>query len=311
MLDSISNYLDAYAEINARNEERSDFNFAKQLWRLQQGNHALQRTFNDDEVAVAINEIKAEMARCAEEFGRLNAAEKAKVNRHFAGAFISALKKERDTLDSQAKRLVPDDEYKQLSHDWMGKRLTIDVPFFPELVKPGEVVAKNIGPELIDVHFMWASDYCHYRDWNQLLKEHYDNFNLLTRPPAHNYMYSEPRIDGGIFPNPAEYRRPDMLLPLRKTPDKALDLVANPTMYLLNKELEKQKWAKEIPPQVKMIVNLLNIKHGLKLNYPVPEIMNRILSLEFIESMMQQHLNRQRNARSALTVPRDPGILFL
>ena len=58
--------------------------------------------------------------------------------------------------------------------------------------------------------FMFTEDYFHYGDWEDALKDTYDQFNLLIIP-AHKkeakFYYPQcRRVPVGIFPNPMKVR---------------------------------------------------------------------------------------------------------
>jgi hypothetical protein len=213
---------------------------------------------------------------------------------------------ERDSLDKEESKLKTGIEgYEKLSKRWFGQRLTINIP---SITSENCKDRKHIGPEIIDINFMLLNDYAHYKDWKETLREYYDGLNLLAIEPKHNYLFSEPRIDSGIFPDMKEYRKIDMLHIPIETRTKPMEKEKSPMLYLAKKEIQKEMWNKKIPVEVKMMANLLNIKHGLKVNYPHSEIMNIILSLDFTQALIKEHLGEKLGSNeSAIFLPRDPG----
>jgi len=300
----VNNYLNSFTDAMDR-----DPSLGFMLLRMIRMDRTLQSTYHDTELAIAIANLKVELARIAMNLNKMPKKEVEELE-HYAKkegkSFIQLLKDEKDLLSKQESKLKKDTEgYEKLSRGWFGQRLTINIP---SITSENCKDRKNIGPEIIDINFMLLNDYAHYKDWKATLKKYYDGLNLLTIEPKHNYLFSEPRIDCGIFPDMKEYRKIDMLHIPIDTRIKPMEKEKSPMLYLAKKEMQKEMWNKQIPVEVKMMANLLNIKHGLKVNYPYSEIMSMILSFDFIQALIKEHLGEETIIdKDAIFIPRDPG----
>lgn len=300
----INNYLNSFTE-----ERDRDSRLGMMLLRLLRKDRALQNTYHDCELAVAVANLKVELARTAMQLRKMPKEERdilEQLAKKEGKSFIDFLHQERDALDVQEARLKRNVEgYEKLSRRWLGQRLTINIP---SVASEHLKERKQLGQEVVDMNFMVLNDYAHYKDWKEMLREYYDGLNLLAIEPRHNYLFSESRIDRGIFPDMKEYRKLDMLHTPNEVTIKPMEREKSPMLYLAKKEIQKELWKKKIPAHIKMMANLLNIKHGLKANYPRAEIMNLILSLDCVEALIKEHLGEVPASNSpAIFLPRDPG----
>jgi uncharacterized protein with NRDE domain len=71
---------------------------------------------------------------------------------------------------------------------------------------------KAIEPELISTRFLQHGSYHHYDDWKQMMKESYDQFNLMELKDSNiSYNYNSAdhhrNVPNGIFPLPNTKRQ--------------------------------------------------------------------------------------------------------
>jgi len=311
----IEKYLNDISSYENIHKTQNELSFAFKLLKLTRKDRHLQISFNDPELKMLINNLKVELAKISLAFEKLSEFHKSKLNEYSklivnVENFPELLKLECDMLDESEKHLSKEQEnLPKLNKNWIGQRLTINIPAMTgDLSKQ----KRAIGPEFIDPTFMLQGEYAHYKDWKDLLGKYYDNLNLCPIEPAHNYTFSENRTEYGIFPDPKKYRKIDLMHFPDSTHQNVMELEKNPMLYLAKKEIEKEMWKKEIPADVKMIANLLNVKQSLKLNYPYTEIMHKILSFEFNQNLINQHLatNKINKQKSLKFVPRNPGNFY-
>lgn len=288
-------------------ESQEQRQFAFQLLRLIKNEKTYQLSYNPEEVVNTLGGLKKELAKTAFEYEKLNEHNRKKIDeitqsKSKAKTFLQLLQNENNSLIMEPIPKVENES--KISTGWMGKRLTIEIPVLGE-----KGLQKHLAPELLNQDFMWSSDYYHYEDWKTILKHYYDNLSLLIVEPNHNFVYSEMRLARGIFPDPERHRTPDRLPLADNYQEKPLDMEKDPSQYFVRKELRKEKWKTPVPTDVGMIVNLLNIKQCLKQNYPVTELVHKILSFDFIERLMEEQLSNNEDMQSVkpLTVQRNAG----
>ena len=51
-----------------------------------------------------------------------------------------------------------------------------------EIPTQSQDAKKSIEPELLNRSFLWHDEYQHYADWQKLMEETFDNFNMLIMP---------------------------------------------------------------------------------------------------------------------------------
>ena len=149
------------------------------------------------------------------------------------------------------------------------------------------------------------------------MEETYDNFNMLTIAPKKEkakYFFDERlhnrRIPVGIIPNPNSIREP-VSLPNRLVEnkkkshnDKFVKFEADPHRDMINREKVQQ--LKPITSDVSMICNLQNMKQGMKSDFTDVVLTHTLMNLEFIDSLIDEHLSNQTSGQEAPAfVPRD------
>ena len=132
-------------------------------------------------------------------------------------------------------------QLKSTEHDssklrfWQGIRQEVELPPYRGKSKVNnrakrDLLPKSILPELLNQKFLWYESYHHYGDWEQKMKETYDQFNLLELPQKGGKdapkLYFDPvsfnrRIPNGIFP---DARSPRVVL---MPPGSELELSVN------------------------------------------------------------------------------------
>ena len=168
---------------------------------------------------------------------------------------------------------------------------------------------------------MWVDDYFHYDDWEHKMKEVYDSFNLLVMPRPEGetkYYYDKENnmriTPSGIFPNPSGKR--SMLLPnvvetfdpvTKNGADSINVFEKDKYKIMVNKELERSQKMGEVTNDLSFIVNLSNMKQGLKRDYSDKEIMDMLLkNLNFTDNLIEQHLEPKKQEQQDPTfAPRD------
>lgn len=190
-------------------------------------------------------------------------------------------------------------------------------------------MTKAIEPEILSQNFLWVSDYAHYADWKERIEATYDQFNMMEVIPhkeQYRYYYDVEKrnrqVPEGIFPLPNHKRL--NLKPASSTYEKELkyhqgndtyvEFEKNPEKQLVLRELMRSNELKqEIDADLSMIVNLSNIKQGLKADYSDKDLTQTILmNLNFTDDLIKEHLaNRDTKANSDLDkatdfVERDP-----
>jgi len=134
------------------------------------------------------------------------------------------------------------------------------------------------------------------------MEETYDNFNMLTIPSkkdAPKYFFDEQlhnrRIPVGVMPNPNSIREP-LSLPKRlkenkrrSLNDKFVKFEADPHRDMINRE--KAQEMKPISADVSMICNLQNMKQGMKSDFSDVVLTHTIMSLDFTDALIKEHLS--------------------
>jgi len=98
------------------------------------------------------------------------------------------------------------------SQAWHGRRFGIELPLVKEDIK------KNLEAELLNRSLLWHEEYHHYEDWEKLMANSYDNFNMLIIPhnKSKGKLYFDEskhkrQIPTGIIPHPFNLRKPMQL----------------------------------------------------------------------------------------------------
>lgn len=185
-------------------------------------------------------------------------------------------------------------------------------------------VTKKIAPELINQKFMWVDDYFHYRDWQKAMTDTFDSFNLFLLPTQNNsfkYFYNKGTmariIPQGIFPNPLHKREiktkpvSQYMSQLTTTAnlDELNEMQRNPLKLLVSKELQRSTTLKEYDRDMSFMVNLQNIKQGLKADYTDDEILALIcVNTHFTDRLINEHLGLEASNPNykAVFIERDP-----
>jgi hypothetical protein len=197
-----------------------------------------------------------------------------------------------------------------LTNDWEGKRLSIDILSKEEL-------KKNISVELINNNFLWSGEYNPYEDWEEEIKSHYDHFNYFVKNGETNHLFNSHklgnrRVPQGIYPHPSKRR-------LIKQPafeaqneaksgyEEELRSYIEQNKTLIQQEALKNNALaqKEIPLELGLKVNLLNVNNSLKQNLEDSEILKYISNFEFIDSLINEHLKSNEKAQSGQFLKRN------
>ena len=163
---------------------------------------------------------------------------------------------------------------------------------------------------------MWNSNYFKYKRWEDHLRAAYDQLNLLILPDPHPqsfYFSTGRKVPHGIFPDPNHFRgitknQQFRMQNAKYTSDQEdVKFLRSPMENMLNNELNKNKRAGIIGTEVKLMVNLLNLQNGMKLNYSDEEIIDTILNLPVLEQLIKEHNMKIKGHRESIT----PNALYL
>jgi hypothetical protein len=253
---------------------------------------------------------------------------------NITGKFQKLLKFEVDKLTEFENTVNPGESsslHPDLSTNWIGSRISAEIPLTKKDITEDNL-QKDLSAEMINEKFMFVEDYFHYKDWEEKLRREYDSLNLMINPKLNDLLFysrnskaSMARFPTGIFPDPKGKRKPSSQFvkaistkselrgainqPLNaKSKDKYALFLKNPEQFILERELEKGKWKEEVNSEIEMIVNLQNIKNGLKKECSVKEIVNKVLSMEFIEILAQEHLNKLKDPSNTKELTQDDPI---
>lgn len=169
---------------------------------------------------------------------------------------------------------------------WQGTRLEAEMPHPEGREFSLFTKEKNIMPELLNQRFLWHDSYHQYADWKAKLRAAYDQFNLMELPQtskeAPTFYFEKTnfnrRIPTGVFPDAKGKRR--VLQPPRAGEQSSLrdatslidpltKFERDPMAQMLSAELQRnaQSASEEVDEQTLMMVNLQNIKQGIKSDY--------------------------------------------
>ncbi len=173
---------------------------------------------------------------------------------------------------------------------------------------------KAIEPELISSKWQEHGEYHHYGDWKKMMQECFDQFNLMELKPAgpnHDFADHQRRVPKGIFPQPNKKRvvLENAYKERAKTnhADRFSKFEKDPSKFLLEQELQISKSLKPLTPEVSLIANLQNLKHGLLANYSDADICKQVLlGLSITDALIEEHLS-QSAAENTHLLPRDPS----
>lgn len=161
---------------------------------------------------------------------------------------------------------IPVEPSEPVSQPWMGTRLSV------ELLDSGK---KDITPELINQNFLWLDNYHHYKDWEILLNTHYPlaaDMLIETQPLSNRFFFGARRQQEGILPKSLDFNSVKM----------------------------------SIPPEARLVANLQNIKYQLKRSLTDNQIINKILNLEILDKLIDEHLTNPAAAQAPKLLNRDP-----
>jgi hypothetical protein len=149
---------------------------------------------------------------------------------------------------------------------WMGTRLSV------ELLDCGK---KDITPELINQNFLWLENYHHYKDWEIILNTSYPlavDMLIETEALSNRFFFGARRQQEGILP----------------------------------KSLDHNSLKLSIPAEARLIANLQNIKYQLKRSLTDNEILSKVLNLEILDKLIDEHLTNPPAAEAPKLLNRDP-----
>jgi hypothetical protein len=204
-----------------------------------------------------------------------------------------------------------------LSKDWEGKRLSIDILTNEEDKKQ---LKKNASVELINNNFLWSGEYNPYADWEEEIKSYYDHFNYFVKNGETCHLFNSHklgnrRVPEGVYPHPSKRRliKPPTIqnqIEAKSEYEEELRNYIEQNKTLVRQEAIRNNTLaqKEIPVELGLKVNLLNINNSLKQNLDDSEILKYISNFEFIDSLINEHIKRNHSASSGNYLKRDPDV---
>ena len=183
---------------------------------------------------------------------------------------------------------------------------------------------KDIAPELLNHRFLRYESYHHYDDWENKMRETYDQFNLLEIPEngkdSPTFYFNDKtfnrRVPRGIFPDAKSprivLRQPgtDLLAQDKSLADPMTKFERSPMKEMVKNELVKNAELAHLMPnsEMKTICNLQSIKHSLKSDVSDHKICDLLFNkLSFTDKLIEEHLSsKPTQGGAAVFVDRDP-----
>lgn len=169
---------------------------------------------------------------------------------------------------------------------------------------------------MVSQKFIKHGSYHHYDDWKEMQKKCYDQFNLMELKENefkvnHDAMDFNRIVPKGIYPPPNHKRvLMEPVATQRSLPngaDKYSKFEKDPMAFMVSQELEIARGMQEVTPEVSMITNLQNMKYGLLSDSSDADICEKLLKLNFIDKLIESHLNGTNESTEATLLPRDPA----
>lgn len=185
--------------------------FCTQLLHCLRKREQLNQVFEQEQVAAGIDELKLQLLKLVLMYqNALEPLEKTLVEgcvpdgqKSFNSFIAEDLVKQ---LNATKKAIARKEKPPRF---WNGVRQEVELPADTISYKT-QLKPKSILPELLNQRFLWHEKYHHYDDWEQKMKDSYDQFNLLELPKKGGKdapsLYFDPvnfnrRIPNGIYPD--------------------------------------------------------------------------------------------------------------
>ena len=252
--------------------------FLMQLVNLLQKREKLDSVYEHEQVLANIDELKLQLLKLLSmHVQTLSVREKELVQGSLPGGFDSfdqlvteGLVKPMSNVQANIAKEQGLESSKKPAF-WLGTRQEVEMPIQDRMgLRP-----KSILPELLNQKFLWFEKYHQYGDWEEKMRQAYDQFNLMELPSKTKdgqTLYFDQnnfkrRVPKGIFP---DGRKPRMVL---RPPGNALEANArelesmhdemtkferSPMKQMVKTELARnaELASGELPLDVKAVTNL-------------------------------------------------------
>ena len=202
--------------------------------------------------------------------------------------------------------------------NWIGKRLNVDLINSEEYSGNNfeNLLKKNVAVELLNNNYMWFTQYNPYADWEEELKANFDNFNYYSQESNDKFYFNSTEIGNrklpkGVFPHPTRYRvmKQDFMIKKKIENDdfnngnsyeNEINKFYHLNEILITEEIKKNNLIKKdnIPNNLSMKINLLNINNSLKQNFTDNEILRFISEFEFTDKLIDEYLNTNKDDKN-------------
>ena len=239
------------------------------------------------------DKLKYRLAYLHSAFLRTSQETRSKVDQlsqsQFGKDFTGLLHAIKDTLVSK-KNSTPEKQ-EIISPKWAGLMYGEQLP----TNDVSTIGQKNIDKELVNYPFLWDADYHNYNDWRDRLENSFNknniNFNNLEVPKN---FHGEKRVPTGLIPNGQRLR--NSIQPLSFPWNWEVLSYRMPLDYFkkfLASEIDNLVFQKPISEEHQLMTNLQNLKVEWKATLNESQISNKLVELDFIEELIQEHLGHQ------------------